>query len=127
MGHCHLYPLYSWQDILHTFAELELDSTTMFPPGTNVMSIRSTGEPVLAQVVGQSERGDASPYNGSPLNASYAEFFRLMLQFLCLQMCVYDGSAVPRGGGGASLGNRPWWGTVFPGVGKDKGGGRVLT
>ena len=28
-----------------------------------------------------------------------------MLQFLCLQMCVYGGSAVPRGGGGG-------WGTV---------------
>ena len=34
----------------------------------------------------------------------------------------------PRGGGGGgpSLGDRPpggWWGTVFPGVGNDKGGG----
>ena len=37
MGHCHLYPLHSWQDILLTFAEMELDSTTMFPPGTSVM------------------------------------------------------------------------------------------
>ena len=47
MGHCHLYPLRSWQDILLTFAEMELDSTTMFPPGTSVMFIRSTGKPVL--------------------------------------------------------------------------------
>ena len=39
-----------------------------------------------------------SPYIGSPLNASYDEFFRFMLQFLCLQMCVYGGSAVPQGG-----------------------------
>ena len=31
VGHCHLYPLHSWQDILLTFAEMELDSTTMFP------------------------------------------------------------------------------------------------
>ena len=38
---------------------MELDSTTMFPPGTNVMFIRSTGEPVLAQVVGHSEHSDA--------------------------------------------------------------------
>ena len=37
MGHCHLYPLHSWQDILLTFAEMELDSTTMFPLGTSVM------------------------------------------------------------------------------------------
>ena len=28
--HCHLYPLYSWQNILLTFAEMELDRTTMF-------------------------------------------------------------------------------------------------
>ena len=48
-----------------------------------------------------------SPYIGSPLNISYAEFFRFMLQFLCLQMCVHGGSAVPQGGGGVSLGDRP--------------------
>ena len=55
------------------------------------------------------------------------KFFGFMLQFLWLQMCVYGGSAVPQGGGGGpSLGDRPpggGWGTVFPGVGKDKGGG----
>ena len=45
--------------MLLTFAELELGSTTMFTPGTNVMFIRSTWEPVLAQVVGYSEQGDA--------------------------------------------------------------------
>ena len=33
VGHCHLYPLHSWQDILLTFAEMELDSTTIFPLG----------------------------------------------------------------------------------------------
>ena len=59
VGHYHLHPLHSWQDILLTLAEMELDSTTMFPPGTSVMFIRSTGEPVLAQVVGHSEHGDA--------------------------------------------------------------------
>ena len=59
MRHYHLHPLHSWQDILLTFAEMEIDSTTMFPPGTSVMFIRSTGEPVLAQVVGHSEHGDA--------------------------------------------------------------------
>ena len=59
VGHYHLHPLHSWQDILLTFAEMELDSTTMFPPETSVMFIRSTGEPVLAQVVGHSEHGDA--------------------------------------------------------------------
>ena len=59
MGHYHLHPLHSWQDILLTFAEMELDNTTMFPLGTSVMFICSTGEPVLAQVVGHSEQGDA--------------------------------------------------------------------
>ena len=52
-------PLYPWEDSLLTFAEMELDSTTMFTPATNVMFIHSTGEPVLAQVVGDSEQGDA--------------------------------------------------------------------
>ena len=40
-----------------------------------------------------------SPHIGSPLNISYAEIFRFILQFLYLQMCVYGGSAVPQGGG----------------------------
>ena len=61
VGHYHLHPLHSWQDILLTFAEMELDSTTMFPPGTSVMFIRSTGEPVLAHVVGHLEHGDPRP------------------------------------------------------------------
>ena len=38
-----------------------------------------------------------SPYIGSPLNVSYAEFFRFMLHFLCLQMCMYGGSVRVRG------------------------------
>ena len=58
VGHYHLHPLHSWQDILLTFAEMELDSTTMFPAGTSVMFIRSTEEPVLAQLVGHSEHGE---------------------------------------------------------------------
>ena len=66
VGHYHLHPLHSWQDILLTFAEMELDSTTMFPPGTSVMFICSTGEPVLAQVVGHSEHGQGVGHGGSP-------------------------------------------------------------
>ena len=42
-----------------TFAEMDLDSTTMFPLGTSVMFICIKGQPVLAQVVGHSESGDA--------------------------------------------------------------------
>ena len=53
-----MHPLYSWQDILLTFAEMVLDSTAMFTC-LNLMFIRSTGEPVLAPVVGYSEHGDA--------------------------------------------------------------------
>ena len=69
-----------------------------------------------------------SPYISSPLNVSYAEFFRFMLQFLCLQVCVCGGSAVPQGGGGGggpSLGNRPPGGSGgSPSLGgKDKGWG----
>ena len=41
--------VFLWQDILLTFAELELDSRTMFTPGTNVLFIRSPGEATLAQ------------------------------------------------------------------------------
>ena len=68
---------------------------------------------------------------GSPLNISYAEFFRFMLQFLCLQMCVYGGSAVPQGGVGdrhlvtipqGVLGDRLPWGGERQGAG---GGGGV--
>ena len=54
-----LVSLDSWQDSLLTSAEMELDSTTVFTPGTNVMFIRTTGESVLAQGVGYSEHGDA--------------------------------------------------------------------
>ena len=56
--HCHLYPFYSWLDILLSFAEMERARTTMFTPGMKVMFIHSTGEPVLVQVVGYSEHGD---------------------------------------------------------------------
>ena len=117
VGHCHLYPLHSWQDILLIFTEMEL--ATMFPPGTNVMFIRSTEEPVLVQVVGHSEHGDAYRHitydcDGKTVLHNRASVQRLsVLQFLCLQMCVYGGGgAVPRGGGGASsLG----WGTTREG------------
>ena len=60
------------------------------------------------------------------LNASYAECFRFMLQFLCLQMCVYGGGAVPQGGVGdrhlvtvpqGVVGDRLPWG------GEGQGGG----
>ena len=134
VGHCHLYPLHSWQGILLTFAEMELDNTTMFPLGTNVMFIRSTEEPVLLQVVGHSEHGDAYrrityDRDGKTVLHDRASVGRLsVLQFLCLQMCVYGGGAVPQGGGGGpSLGNRPpgggggpsslWWGTTGGGGG----------
>ena len=65
----------------------------MFTPGTNVMFIRSTGETVLAQIVGDSEHGDA--YRRMSYERAAIAFFRFAVQFLCLKMCVYGGSAVP--------------------------------
>ena len=122
VGHCHLYALHSWQDILLTFAEMELGSTTMFPPGTNVMFIHSTGEPVLAQVVGHSEHGDA--YR----RITYDRDGKIVL---CCNFCACKCACTvvvrsPRGGWGTVTWQpspRGWWGTVFPGVGNDKGGG----
>ena len=103
MGHCHLYPLHSWQDILLTFAEMELDSTTMFPPGTSVMFIRSTGEPVLAQVVGHSEHGEAYrrityDRDGKTVLLDRASVWRLSLPRAPSPPHVYGGGAVPQGG-----------------------------
>ena len=89
MRHYHLHPLHSWQDILLTFAEMELDSTAMFPPGTSVMFIRSTGEPVLAQVVGHSEHGDA--------------YRRISYDRACKCACTV-GVWSPGGGGGTTRG-----------------------
>ena len=75
VGHCHWHPLYSWEDIFPNFAEMELDSTTMFPPRTNVMFIRSTGEPVLAQQVAfykrHSRREMGSQKSASTCQACY--------------------------------------------------------
>ena len=62
----------------------------------------------------------------SAIARSYVEFFRFMLQFLCLQVCASGGSAVPEGGWGTVTwqpSTRGWWGTVFLGLGKDRGGG----
>ena len=111
------------QDILLTFAEMELDSTTMFPPRTNVMFIRSTGEPVLAQVVGHLEHGDAYrritfDCDGKTVLHDCASVWRLSnvrVRWWC----------GPPGWGTVTwqLSPRGWWGSVFPGVGNDKGGG----
>jgi len=83
VGHCHLYPLHSWQDILLTFAEMELDSTTMFPPGTNVMFMGEEcpwcmgyGTQFWEQVVfykGHSRREMGSQKSACACQASYQE------------------------------------------------------
>ena len=128
VGHCHLYPLHSWQDILLTFAEMELDRTTMFPLGTNVMFIHSTGEPgepVLAQVVGHSEHGDAYrritfDLDGKTVLHDCASVWRLSnvrVQWWC---------GAPGGAGGPSLGDHPPGGGGGPsslGWGTTRGGG----
>ena len=129
VGHCHLYPLYSWQEIFLTFTEMELDSTTMFPPGTNVMFICSTGEP---EVVGHLEHGDAYrrityDRDGNTVLHDRASVRRLPLpRSLSAPPCPIG--AVPRGGWGTVTWQpspRGWWGNVFPGVGNDKGGNRI--
>ena len=132
VGHCHFYPLHSWQDILLTFAEMELDSTTVFPPGTSVMFIRSPGEPVFAQVVRHSEHGDAYrriTYDRDSKTVLHdrASFRRLSLPRAPSPRRVYGGGAVPQGGGGGpSLGDRPPRGGGGPsslGWGTTRGGG----
>ena len=100
VGHCHLYPLHSWQDILLTFAERNLDRKTMFPHGTSVMFIRSTGEPFLAQVVGHSEHGDAYrrityDHDGKTVLHDRASIWRLSLPPAPSPPRMYGGGAVP--------------------------------
>ena len=68
--------------VLLTFAEMELDNTTMFPPGTNVMFIRSTEEPVLVQIVGHSEHSDAYP----------ASFMTVMARPCCTTVRLFGAS-----------------------------------
>ena len=108
----------------------------MFPPGTSVMFIRSTGEPVLAQVVGHSEHGDAYrrisyDRDGKTVLHDRASVRRLSLQFLnfCACKCACTvGVWSPRGGVGDShlvtipqgvVGDRLPWG------GERHGGGGV--
>ena len=62
------------------------------------MFVCSTGEPVLAQVVGFSEQGDA--YRRISYERAATVVFCFAMQFLCLKMCVHGGSAVPQGGMG---------------------------
>ena len=133
VGHCHLYPLYSWQEILLTFAEMELDSTTMFPPGTNVMFICSTGEPVLVQIVGHSEHSGAYrrmtyDHDGKTVLHNRASVRRLSLPRAPSPprpAHLPNRCGPPCGGWGTVTWQpspRGWWGTVFPGVGNDMGG-----
>ena len=102
----------------------------MFTPGTNVMFIHTTGEPVLAQVVGDSEHGDAYrriSYEREGKTVLPLSSFVLQCN-LCLEMCVYGGSAVPQGGWGPSLGNHPLGGGGGPsslGWGRARGKGGV--
>ena len=84
MRHGQLYPVCSWQDILLIFAEMQLDSRTMFTPKTNAMFIRSIGEPVLAHIVGYSEHGDAycrisSEHEGNTIRDGHASVCCLSL------------------------------------------------
>ena len=119
-----------------TFCSLsELDNTTitMFPPGTNVMFIRSTEEPVLVQVVGHSEHGDAYPASLMTVMARPScTTVRLFGASPCCSFCACKCACTvvvrsPRGGWGTVTWQpspRGWWGTVFPG--NDNGGGGTI-
>ena len=124
VGHCHLYPLYSWQDILLTFAEMELDSTTMFPPGTNVMFIRSTGNLFWCRSL---DIWSTVMHIAASLMSAMARLSCSTVRlFGASQMCVYGGGAVPQGGlGDRHLATIPQGvvGDRLPWVGNDKGGG----
>ena len=120
-----MYPLHSWQDILLTFVEMELDSTTMFHCGTNVMFIRSTGEPILAQVGGHSEHGDAYRCITFDDDGKTVLHDRASVRRLSKCACTVVVRS-PRGGWGTVTWQpspRGWWGTVSPAMGNDRGGG----
>ena len=104
--HCLLYPLYSWHSAP---AKPPAKCAAQSIPGKVVSMCRSPRSSGAGPRNFTPRRSRSrSQYIGSPLNASYAEFFRFVLQFLCLKMCVHGGSTVPQGaGGGPSLGNHP--------------------
>ena len=104
----------------------------MFPPGTSVMFICSTGEPVLAQAVRHSEHGDAYcrityDHDGKTVLHDHGSVWRLSLPHAPSPPRMYGGGAVPHGGGGGpSLGDRPPRGGGGPsslGWGTTSGGG----
>ena len=89
------------------------------------MFIRSTGEPVLAQVVEHWEHGDAFrrityDHDGKTVlhdRASVRRLSNVRVQWWCgPQGGTVTWQPSPRG----------WWGTVFPGVGNHKGGGGTV-
>ena len=94
-----------------------------------VMFIRSMGEPVLAQVVGHSEHGDAYRRITYDLMArpscTTVRLFGASHCHCSLSAPPCPGGVVPQGGvGDRHLVTIPQGvvGTVFPGVGNDKGG-----
>ena len=69
-------------------------------------------------------------YVGSPLNASYAEFFCVMLQFCACKCACTVVVRFPRGGWGTVTWQpspRGWWGTVFRSGGGPSSLGRGRT
>ena len=104
------------------------------------MSIRSPGEPVLAQVGGHSEHGDAYrrityDRDGKTVLHNRASFRRLSLPHAPSPPRVYGGCAVPQGGVGdrhlvtipqGVVGDRlPWGGERQGGGGRSLGGRTV--
>ena len=90
---------------------MELDSTTMFLPGTRVMFIHPPGEPVFAQVVGHTEHGDSYHRITYDRDGKTVLHDRASVRRLChlLPLCPACTVVVrsPRGGVGDRL---PWGG-----------------
>ena len=95
------------------------------------MFIRSTGEPVLAQVVGHSEHGDAYrcityDRDGKTVLHDRASVRRLSLPRAPSPACPAQLVQSPAGEWGTvtwQTSPRGSWGTVFPGVGNNMAGG----
>ena len=68
------------------FVEMDLDNTTMFTPGTNVMFTSPKGEPILAQVVGYS--GSYSSIDSTNDDSSGGGF---------PEICLHLPSLLPKG------------------------------
>ena len=92
---------------------MEPDATTLFTPGTSVIYTRSTGAPVLGQVVGYSELGDAYLSLCVDRDKLCTPKFLMPCYFVfCRNFCAQQCACTvvvqfPEGGGGRHLATVP--------------------